>query len=130
MSASIPDILAGLKDALSGLDIEVTDYIPDSPLLPGIAVKVESWPFDPTADATFVFYCWAGTGDMQDAQATVMEWLSDDGDQSICAALDADSTLGGLVGSVLPLEVRSWTVVEAPNQTRILQAELVLQVLR
>lgn len=127
---NIPTVLTAFKTALASLGVQVTDYVPDSPNVPSIAVYAESWPFARSEDATFVLWCVAGTVDMEDAQNKLMTWLSDDAG-SIAALLDANSTLSGAVSSVLPYELRNWGIMAVQEgRPRLVQAELVVKVLR
>ncbi len=128
---SLPDVLAGFKDVLETIGIQVYNFVPDSTMMPCVVVYPERWTFDVTEDMTFIIWCLIGTGETQGAQDALMGWLSDEGPDSIVAALDADSQLGGVVSSVLPLEVRNWGYPSiADGKPRYLQAELVCNVLR
>lgn len=133
MSAQIQDILTALKDTLAPLGVDLYDYVPDSPNVPCVAVYCERWPYaapDPNDQPVFKLWCVAGTVDMQGAQEQLMGWLSDDGETSIVALLDADSTLDDLVGSVLPVEA-TWSIQStAEGRPRYVQAEITLHVLR
>jgi len=128
---SIQDVLDALKKLINDLPAEITAYVPDSPNVPAIAIYMESWPFAFTEPATFVMWCMVGTTDMQNAQSTLMGWLSDEGDTSIVQLIDENNTLSGVVSSVLPLEVRNFGLSAVQEgRPRLLQAELVLNVLR
>ncbi len=132
MTAQIQDVLTALKELLSDIEgVQVYDYVPDAPTLPALAVYLERWPYAPTEDATFVVWCISGTVETQGAQARLMEWFSDTGPNSICALIDSDPTLTGVVSGVLPLELRQWgndPVQE--GRTRHVQGQIVLNVLR
>ena len=124
-----PDILAAFKTLLEPLGVQVYDFVPESPSVPCIIVYPETVPYDRTQPGVYIIWCLAGTVEAQGAQATLMQWLSDD-DGSIVALIDEDNTLGGVVDSVLPVEVRNWGI--APTQEgrpRLVQAELVCHVL-
>ena len=129
--SSIPEILDGFAETFESHPAEVFAYVPDSIIPPAVCVYCEQWPYDTTADATFILLCVLGTGDMQDAQAQLMGWLSDTGPTSLVALIDADNTLDGAVSSVLPFEVRNWGLMPVQEgRPRLLQAELVCHVLR
>ncbi len=128
---SLPDALSAFSDMLATLDVQVYNFVPDSPIPPCLVVYPERWTYSATEDMTFIVWCLAGTQEMKGAQDRMMRWLSDEGSESIIAAIDADSQLGGVVSSVLPLEVRNWGVAPtADGRARLLQAELVCNVLR
>lgn len=128
--SSIPEVIGAFKSTLTTTGLEIFGFVPDSPTLPAVCIYLERWPFDVTAGATFVLWCLAGTTEMQGAQELLMSWLSDDGPSSLTAALDEDETLGGVVSSSMPVEVRNWGVVLLPDGRRVLQAELIVDVLR
>ncbi len=130
MSATLPEVLEGFADMLSDLDVQVYNFVPDKPLVPCLVVYPERWTYATTEDMTFIVLCLAETLETQGGQERLMTWLSDDGPDSIIAAIDADSQLGGIVSSVIPLETRNWTTVLSANGTRYHQAELVCNVLR
>lgn len=122
------EITAAMKAALEPLGVEIYDYMPDGPTFPCVAIYPEAWPYDLTQDATFVCWCAVATTDMQGAQQTLSDWL--DGDVSIPGLLTADDRLGQLIGSLVPIEFRNWGAVELANGSRVLQAEVVVNVLR
>ncbi len=127
----IPGVWAAFKDMLETVGIQVYDYVPDSTMMPCAIVYPERWPYNITEEMTWVILCLIGTGEVQGAQSTLMSWLSDEGPDSIVAAIDADSQLGGVVSGVLPLEVRNWGYPNiSDGRPRYLQAELVCNVLR
>ncbi len=132
MTAQIQDVLTALKDLLGQIEgVQVYDHVPDSLALPAIVVYMERWPYAVTEEATFIVWCVSGTVETQGAQARLMEWFSDTGPNSICALIDSDSTLTGLVSSVLPLELRQWgndPVQE--GRPRHVQGQIILNVLR
>ncbi len=129
--STIGEILNAFSGVLGELEgVQVYDHVPESPNVPALIVYCERWPYNRTEDATFVILCLAGTTETQGAQAQLMDWLSDDGDTSICALIDADNTLGD-VCDVLPLEVRNWGISPAQDgRPRYLQAEIVCNVFR
>lgn len=127
--SDIPSVLAGFKDALEPLDVEIYDFVPDNPVLPSVVVYVEQWPYD-GSDATFVLWCLAGKVDTQGAQATLMGWLSETGTASLPALIDASHNLSGSCSSVIPFETRNWGIVALQDGRRVLQGELVCHVLR
>ncbi len=116
---------------LADLDVQVYNFTPDTTLLPCLVVYPERWTYATTEDMTWLILCLAGTGETQGEQDRLMRWLSDDGGpESIITAIDADSRLGGIVSSVIPLETRNWGTVLRANGSRYHQAELVCNVLR
>lgn len=131
MTATIQDVLSGLKELLDVLDVQVYDFHPDSLNLPAMVVYCERWPYATTEEATFVVWCIAGTVETKGAQDLLMRWCSDTGDESVCALIDSDSQLGGLVSSVLPLELRTWGIDPVQEgRARHVQGQIVLNVLR
>jgi hypothetical protein len=114
---------------LADLDCQIYDFIPDSPLTPCVAVTVQRWPYSEIEDAQFVLWCIAGAVETKGAQERLMNW-ADSPSGSIKSLIDADSTLGGVVSNVLPLEF-SWSINPVQEgQARYVQGQIVLNVLR
>ncbi len=131
MTASLPEILTAFGDMLDVLDVQVYNFVPDTSNFPCVIVYPERWTFDTNEDMTFILWCQFGSIETQGAQEALMTWLSDEGPDSIIAAIDADSQLGGIISSVIPLEVRNWGFAPGSDgRARYLQAELVCNVLR
>lgn len=121
------DLLSSLADFVQ-IDADVYPYVPDNPTVPAVCAYVESWPFDYTADVVVVLLCLAGTVDAKDAWSRLNGWL--EGPGSILEQIDSNNTLDGTVSSVLPLEVRNIGYSAPDGRPRLLQAEIVLNVLR
>jgi hypothetical protein len=127
MTATWADVLAALKQTSQGLDgAESYDYVPDSPVLPAVMWYVESWPLNVTEDKTVIGWCVTGAIDEAGAQARLGEWLTAGTTNSLIDLIDADSRLGNVVSSVLPLEVRNARPAQVQEgRARVWQAELV-----
>jgi hypothetical protein len=135
-------IRTAIKQSLDGLELQVYDYVPDSPNVPCLIVYPRPFDYDSTYtastgatvahsnDITFVVMCLAGTVNMKGAQQTLDGWLSDTGASSVKAAIETDEELGGVVSSVDVTRVDSYGTIQLQDGgTRYLSAEILVEVL-
>jgi hypothetical protein len=100
------EIRKGLKDRLSTIDAlhgHVYATMPSNPQSPAAAVIPRSRALatmDGGATYTFAVWVYVNPSDMVRAQAQLDEYLTDDGPNSIAAAIESDATLGGSAESV------------------------------
>lgn len=107
--ARLGDLRKGLKDRLSTVDgLRVYATMPASPQTPSAAViprnralhTFDSWQY------AFEVWVYVNPSDLVRAQTQIDDYLSEDGPNSIEAAIEGDPTLGGVADST---SVTGWS---------------------
>ena len=128
--STLLETFSALKERLEPLGCTVYSFVPEVPVAPCIILYPGPIPYDVTQGMTVIVWCISGMVDTKGAQERLLAWL-DDGPESIVAFIDADPTLGGVVSSIIPIEVRSFgSPPVAEGRPRYWQAELVCDVLQ
>jgi hypothetical protein len=104
------DLRRGLKERLASIDgLQPYATMPANPQTPSAAVIPRTktpLSFDGDATWTFAIWVYVNSQDLTRAQTAIDEYLSDEGDKSIEAALEADPSLGGVAQSA---HVTGWS---------------------
>lgn len=131
---NIADVRAALKESLASIpELEISSLrdnvnppcaivYPDSPCLFDVTFDGEQRP-------RFCVLILVPYVDTDDAQEQMDIYLSDEGESSVKAAIEEDSTLGGVVDDLHVTELRSYGVISMfDGGTRYLSGELVVEV--
>ena len=100
--ASIEDVILGIENALQEIDgLRTHAHIPDTIDPPAAAVTFEECDFDSTLsrgsdDLVFLVHIFTSAADAKSGQRKLYDYIDGSGGKSVKAAIDADSTLGGI----------------------------------
>lgn len=128
-------VRTGIKNAIAeGTGLEATS-LKDNPKPPCVIVYPDApiqldLTFDGLQEPKFCVLILVPYNDTQDAQEALGRYLETEGDFSVKAAIENDSTLEGLVHGVHVSELRSYGVMSMHDGgTRYLSAELIAEVI-
>lgn len=127
----IQTVSTAIARTLGSLGLHVYDYGPDSPIPPAVFIYPDATldyhaTFDGAVTAVFVarFFCPSTVAAA--GQASLNALISPDG---AAAAIERDSTLGGVVQSAMVTGLREYGVVQLADMgTRYYSAELLIEV--
>jgi hypothetical protein len=126
------DVCTAITTTLGTIDgVHLYDYADDSPNSPSFMViprLISDMSLGILSTATFTILGLAASTATKDGHNRICGWLSDDGDQSVGAAIEADNTFGGAVSSARVVEASYEPAVVLPDGRRYFGARWTVEV--
>lgn len=134
MPTTIALIRTGLATSLSTINgLRIYELIPDTPYTPCAVISLDRVGYDSTMGRgsdmfEFTVTMVVGRADDRSAQIKLETYLSGSGSQSVKTAIEADTTLGGVVLNTRVTEARSIRSVERSDGLSFLESDFTITV--